>query len=1136
MTIAMTRFLSTAPVLKFAREDVASASTYTPTPTSYDGFAVTIWLYLDQRADLDHLEDLLPINGVALLSQINVVGHDGDGTEELPPLEFGFTRFEPEGRDFFPLDGTDLLAQSLADPDLEMVDLFGNGMPDILETNGGGVRYWRNRGGGQFELSRPMATAPAGLRLSDQGVQLIDADGDGRTDLLVTTETLTGYFPLRFGGLWDRRSFQRYKLAARFDLEDPEVRLVDLDGDGVTDAIRSGSRLECFFNDPHEGWNRTRRVERRTLEDFPNVNFSDDRVRWADMSGDGLQDIVLVYDGNIEYWPNLGHGNWGKRISMRSSPRFPYGYDPKRILIGDVDGDGLADLVYVDHGKILLWINQSGNGWSEPIEIDGTPSVSDADSVRLLDVLGSGVSGVLWSKDTNGQNRQHMFFLDFTGGVKPYLLNEMNNHMGAVTRVQYAPSTKFYLEDEKHPDTRWQTPLPFPVQTVACVEVIDELSGGKLTTEYRYHHGYWDGGEREFRGFGRVDQRDTEVFEQYHEAGLHNGKPFVKVEQQMFSPPTETRTWFHLGPVGDEFGEWEEVDFSHEYWSGDGNLLARPPETDNLLKGLPRRDRRDALRTLRGSMLRTELYALDGSQRQDRPYTVSESVYGVREEAPPDPADTERRRIFFPHAVAGRTTQWERGDDPMTQFTFTDDYDQYGQARLQTGIACPRGWKSPNDQPAEKYLATRTITEFAQPGDAKIYIHDRVAKTTSFEIDNAGGQTVLDIASTPDNSTTLKIIGQTLNYYDGGAFVGLPFGQVGKFGALVRSESLVLTEEILHEAYKSGPSVLNPPEIPPYFDPNNPPVWSAEYPDEFRNQMPSLAGYVLWPGGGQHQRGYWVTTTRHEYDFHNPGGKSPGMLNTTVDPLGSSQPLTHATHLEYDKYRFLPVKVTDAVGLTTEANYDYRVLQPDLVTDPNGNRTAFAFTPLGLLNQTAVMGKTGETVGDTLEVPGTRLEYDFHAFKNSSPWDRQPVWVRTIQREHHVHDTDVPLPKRNDTIETVEYSDGFGRLLQTRTQAEDMTFGDAVFGDGVLPADQTDKDGTKQDVVGKVRADGDPPNVAVSGWQTYNNKGWVVETYEPFFQTGWDYFSRAEAEQLVQDGGPTCSTKRRPCSTTPAAR
>ena len=135
--------------------------------------------------------------------------------------------------------------------------------------------------------------------------------------------------------------------------------------------------------------------------------------------------------------------------------------------------------------------------------------------------------------------------------------------MGAVTQVDYAPSTRFYLDDQQRPQTRWQTPLPFPVQVVARVEVIDDISRGKLTTEYRYHHGYWDGAEREFRGFGLVEQRDTEEFDRYNAPGLHPERPFVLVEQiEKFSPPLETRTWFHQGPIGDKFGEWEETDFS----------------------------------------------------------------------------------------------------------------------------------------------------------------------------------------------------------------------------------------------------------------------------------------------------------------------------------------------------------------------------------------------------------------------------------------------------------------------------------------------------------------------------------------------------------------------------------------------
>ena len=67
---------------------------------------------------------------------------------------------------------------------------------------------------------------------------MIDANGDGRIDLLVTNERLSGYFPLRFGGLWDRKSFQKYDVAPSFNLESPDVQLVDLTGNGraVTDC------------------------------------------------------------------------------------------------------------------------------------------------------------------------------------------------------------------------------------------------------------------------------------------------------------------------------------------------------------------------------------------------------------------------------------------------------------------------------------------------------------------------------------------------------------------------------------------------------------------------------------------------------------------------------------------------------------------------------------------------------------------------------------------------------------------------------------------------------------------------------------------------------------------------------------
>src|SRR5215472_13937808 len=653
-------------------------------------------IYLDQRGVSI---DQSPLNGASLLSQVIVEGHDGDLRESLPPLEFGYTAFEPGKRRYRPFTGPagSRPERSLGHPDYELVDLFGNGLPTVLQFNDQ-VRYWRNRGNGRFDLLRTMETAPAGVRLGGPGVHLLDANGNGRADLMVIEGPRGGYYPLTFHGQWNKRGFVPYRSVPAVNLDASDVRLLDLDGNGVTDALRTGPQFELYYNDPENGWSDLEVVKRTDSDAFPDVSFDDPRVKLGNITGDGLQDIILIQSGRVEYWPYRGYGRWGRRVTMRNSPRFEdavffpgIGFDPRRLLIGDVDGDGVADLVYVSSGHVTVWINKHGNAWSDPVVIRGTPPVVDATAVRLADMLGTGTEGILWTYDLGTFPDSTYKFLDLTGAVKPYVLDRMDNHMGAVTQVSYAASTRFYLEDDARPETRWRTPLPFPVQVVARVEVIDQISGGKLTTEYRYHHGYWDGEEREFRGFGMAELLDTETFADYHAAGEHGSETrFDAVPDKHFSPPLLTKTWFHQGPVDLETGDWEELDWSADYSSGDPQALAHTKLVNAFLQTLLDPSyKRDALRTLRGSVLRTELYAVDGTERQDRPYTVTEQAYGLREESPPVAADNPRLRIFFPHSLARRTTQWERGNEPMTQFAFSDDYDAYGQARRQASLAVP---------------------------------------------------------------------------------------------------------------------------------------------------------------------------------------------------------------------------------------------------------------------------------------------------------------------------------------------------------------------------------------------------------------------------------------------------------------
>ena len=1054
-----------------------------------------------RRYEFSYRQDAL--TALSLLAGIDVVGFDDDGTESrpLPPLQFDYTDFDPQARnrrDFYPLQGAELPTAALTDASLELVDLFGSGLPDFLEMSGTSVRYWRNRGTGHFALPRAMIDAPPEL-IAAGGAQLIDANGDGRTDLLVTHNEVNGYYPLQFGGLWDRRSFQPYASAPSFNLEDPEVHIVDLTGDGIADAVRSSTRLDCFFNDPHDGWraHNTNWAERGPLEDFPNVEFSDPRVKWADFNGDEMQDIALVYDGNVEYWPNCGYGEWGHRLHMKHSPRFPLHYDPKRILAGDVNGDGLADIVYVEDRKVRLWINQSGNSWSDPVEIIGTPPVSDLDSVRLVDLLGNGVAGILWTKDARTATEDHYFFLDLTGGTKPLLLAKMDNNLGAVTKITYAPSTRFYLEDERRAASRWRTPLPFPVQVVAQVEVIDEISAGKLTSEYRYHGGYWDGIEREFRGFSCVEQFDSESFETYVES--QDGRVVSLNEQQYFSPPTLTKTWFHQGPIGDDATSLQEVERSQGYWPGDLQQLGHVAGVNRLLAelrqqyvGLTSREKRkierDALRSLRGNVLRTEVFGLDSTAQQDQPYTVVEHAYGFREESAPTGASAQHR-VFFAMPLARRTTQWERGNDPMTSLAYSRDFDAFGNALTAIRVACPRRWRTLNDPVRDaSYLATITNTQMASPTNGATYIRDREARVVTYEILNPPvtaaadpGRTVAEVLALAQDVTNLRVVSESIYFYDAdptlhnkGEFVGLPFGVLDLYGAVTRSESLVLTDEIVDSTYAAA--------CPPYLKPGQQFLANRDYPAAFVQQLAPLAGYVYHAPGGPYAGGYYATDARKRFDFHG-SDTVRGLVLASRDALGAQ------TTLEYDHtYALLPVTITDVVNLSVRASYNYRVLQPDEITDGNGNRSSVSFSPAGFVTGVYTRGKAGQNQGDLVH-PSVVFDYDLLS---------KPACVRTIRSERH--DSDPANEGRR--LESREYWDGFGRLIQARVQGEHVRFGDSVFGggDSILPARQS---GGRGGTVQGTASDGaHGSHWVVSGWTVYNNKGEPVEIFEPFFSTG----------------------------------
>src|SRR5262249_35635607 len=157
------------------------------------------------------------------------------------------------------------------------------------------------------------------------------------------------------------------------------VRLIDLDGDGLADVLVAEDNVFTLYQSKgKEGFAAPERVPQSIDEDRgPRVVFAEaiQTIFLADMSGDGLVDLVRIRNGEICYWPNLGYGRFGGKVVMANAPVFdaPNLFDPKRIRVADTDGTGTSDLLYLGRDGVTIWLNQAGNAWSEPRRVTSFP-------------------------------------------------------------------------------------------------------------------------------------------------------------------------------------------------------------------------------------------------------------------------------------------------------------------------------------------------------------------------------------------------------------------------------------------------------------------------------------------------------------------------------------------------------------------------------------------------------------------------------------------------------------------------------------------------------------------------------------------------------------------------------------------
>jgi hypothetical protein len=546
-----------------------------------------------------------PGSGHSLLSRVTLRGHAADGsTVTSPPLTLVYSAAQSPQLSRFAGAAEGFGPARFETGQTELLDWDGDGLPDAIELDQGRIRVWPNRGRGRWGTPHLYEQVPALVSFDEPGIAFADMLGNGTADLIVSDRPLSGFYPHTPGGGFERLISWR-ELPAH-SLSDGNARLVDFDGDGIIDLLVTGPDFfSLYYRDPAGGWRPVPQTIPRAKA--PPVSFSDPHVALADMNGDGLQDLVRIDGGGVTWWHYLGGGRWLDAVRMTNAPELPCQHDPRRMQLADVNGDGCADLIYVGPQSVTVWLNQGGQRLAGPIEIPFTPFALPG-QFRLADMNGSGGVGIVFSSVAEGLRRANYLYLDLTGGRKPYLLTGINTGLGGRIDIYYRPSTEFAV-DAAEAGAPWRTFHPFPVQCVGEVRATDLVTGVVATTQNRYHEARYDGTTRRFLGFAVVD---------------------VDTVGDATIPTLRTRNVYHLG-----------LD------PADPNRKLSPDEALWLS-------------ALRRRLLRTEMYGIDGSADEAKPYQVVTHEYDVTVLPGAD-----GQSVLVPFERRTFEEQWDRGAAPF---------------------------------------------------------------------------------------------------------------------------------------------------------------------------------------------------------------------------------------------------------------------------------------------------------------------------------------------------------------------------------------------------------------------------------------------------------------------------------------
>ena len=302
----------------------------------------------DGNPDILASSETLSGNGVAGYD-ITFFAGKGDGTFAAPR---SFTITPPSNSQIATLDG------------LITADLRGIGKKDIVSASG--IVLLGNGDGSFTQTANPGFPTPDAT--NDQGPNVVagDFNKDGKIDLAVGTGTSV----LIYNGAGDGSFTPGNAYASISDIG--ALTATDLDGDGNIDlyvGFGNGGMIGGDNFEFGEGYALMGHGD-GTFSGAPIAPFVSSGNNVADLNGDGIVDGVGVTSTStgVSFVSYLGHkdGSFTVKSTLTASPITVSGIPQNFSTIdsyglGDINGDGKADLVYIS-GNYDGFFTATGNG------------------------------------------------------------------------------------------------------------------------------------------------------------------------------------------------------------------------------------------------------------------------------------------------------------------------------------------------------------------------------------------------------------------------------------------------------------------------------------------------------------------------------------------------------------------------------------------------------------------------------------------------------------------------------------------------------------------------------------------------------------------------------------------------------